>query len=676
MRCSDNQNGTFTNPVIFSDYPDPDIIRVGEDFYLASSSFTDAPGVPVCRSKDLVNWRIIGHAYERLPAGNPGYSMADGKVMYRGGSWAPSIRHHRGMFYICFNMPAEGFFMCSSPRAEGPYELTWFKGRELYDPGLFFDDDDRVYVVHGCGDLYLTELTADARATGGPDQYLLSSSYGQPMEGSHLYKRGGYYYICNTSRGYNGIQIVHRSRELRGGYDSRVICGDDMNYAGAGLHQGGFVDLADGETWFFLFQDRDYVGRVPVLMPVSWVDDWPRLGDPRNCWRVAPTFTKPRLDVEAAIETPEHGDDFDESKPGLQWHWNHNPDDARWSLTARPGWLRLSSNPAPGLMKARNTLTQKVMGGGCQGTVKLDTTGLRAGDLAGLCIMGFPAAFIAVEAASSGLRLAMVNDDKAIASSEPVEGAVIHLRAVADREGVGRFYYSRDDVHYQRLGDELIMQFSVKSFLGNKFGLFCYNVLPDGEGGYADFDYFRYECARRHPNYFSAFEELSFADYDAEHGTDTFRRTEKQPHQYLVNLHDGDWVRFDQIDFGEGARSFEVMAAPVGHGGRLEMRLGSPDGEVIGTCELPGNGEKNQWLCPWLRFHCDIKPVQGPQTLCIRVSGGEAHLARLDWFRFTALILSLWLILAATINSACAAAAHAWPKAHSRRISDAGLPWP
>ena len=636
MRYSDNGNGTFTNPVIFADYPDPDIIRVGEDFYLASSSFTDAPGVPVCHSKDLVNWRIIGHAYERLPAGNPGYNMEDGKVMYRGGSWAPSIRHHRGIFYICFNTPAEGLFMCESPRPEGPYQMTWFGGRELYDPGLFFEDDGRAYVIHSCGDLYLTELTPDARAIAGPERLLLSSSHGQPMEGSHVYKRGGYYYICNPSRGYYGIQIVHRSRQLLGPYDSRVICADDMNYSGAGLHQGGFVELAGGETWFFMFQDRDYVGRVPVLLPVTWEDDWPRLGDPANYWKVSATCRKPATGAAAPLETTEQGDDFDETAPGLQWHWNHNPDDQRWSLTARPGWLRLTAGFAGGLMTARNTLTQKILGHGCHGTVRLDIRGLRRGDVAGLCILGFPSAYIAVTVAETGWWLVMVNNDIEIERLEIArEGVgILYLRAEADREGRGRFYYSRDDVAYKSLGNELHMQFSVKSFLGNKFGLLCYNSIPEAEGGYCDFDFFRYECARRFGNDLDAFEEISAADYDAEHGTDTFRRTEKQPHQFLVNLHNGDWFRFDHIDFGDGAEKFEILAAPVGHGCEIELRLDSPDGEKIGACMLPGNGEKNQWICPWLKFSCEMKPLRGPQTLCLKMIGGEGHLARLDWFTF------------------------------------------
>ena len=301
----------------------------------------------------------------------------------------------------------------------------------------------------------------------------------------------------------------------------------------------------------------------------------------------------------------------------------------------RPGWLRIVSSPAAGLMSARNTLTQKITGQGCTATVKLDTAGMRAGDIAGVCILGFPSAFIGAETTGEETRLVMVNQDQRIATGPSLKEDIIHLRAEVTCEGLGRFYFSADDANYERLGDELVMQFSVKSFLGNKFGLFCYNMDAGVDGGWVDFDFFRYECARGAANHLDAFSELSFADYDAEHGVDTHRRAEKLPHQFLVNLHDGDWVRFDHIDFGEGADMFQLLGAPVGHGGELEIRLGSHEGEVFGTCLLPGNGEKNQWICPWLTLSCKMKLLRGPQAVCMRLRGAEGHLARLDTFRFS-----------------------------------------
>jgi beta-xylosidase len=631
MRIADNLNGTFTNPVIFADYPDPDMIRVGDDFYLASSSFTDAPGIPICHSRDLVNWRIIGHVYERLPASNPAYSMLDGQVAYRGGSWAPSLRHHKGVFYVAYCMPNEGFFLARSPKPEGPYEITQFGGVELYDPGLFFDDDDRVYVVHGANDIYLTELTPDARAIAGPPRLLYSTAYGNPLEGSHVHKLRGHYYVCNASRGYNGLQVVYRAEHIHGPYESRLLTADDMNYAGAGLHQGGFIDLPNGDLWFCLFQDRDYVGRVPVLLPVTWRDGWPVLGDAQNFGRITATCPKPALPPSAPSST-EGSDSFDAPAPGLAWHWNHNPDDARWSLSARPGWLRLQAGPAPDLLRARNTLTQKITGGGCTATTLLDASALREGDLAGLCVFGFPYAYIAVEQSAAGRRFVMVNDARRVAETAVPPFDVAWLRAEADAEGLARFSYSLDGEVFTALGDELVMQFSVKSFLGNKFGLFCFNSSGASPSGHADFDFLRYECARASANHYRAGEAIPAVAYDVEHGVDTQRVADKRPTQHLVCLHDADWFRFDHLDCGTGVDRLALRYLAIGDGGSLEVRLQHAEGSLLARCELPGTGQRWPWLCTWETKEFPLPTLPGVQSLCFCVRGGRGELFRLDRF--------------------------------------------
>jgi beta-xylosidase len=632
MRIADNLNGTFTNPLIFADYPDPDVIRVGEDFFLASSSFTDAPGIPICHSRDLVNWRVIGHVYDRLPSSNPAYSMTDGQVAYRGGSWAPSIRHHKGVFYVAYCMPNEGFFLARSSKPEGPYEVTWFGGVELYDPGLLFDDDDRVYVVHGANDIFITELTPDARAIAVRPRLLYSTAYGTPLEGSHAYKFGGCYYICNTSRAYNGIQIVYRSKQLHGPYESRLLTADDMNYAGAGLHQGGFVDLPNGDLWFCLFQDRDYVGRVPVLTPVTWTDGWPTLGNPDNYSKIAVTWKKPAVAQISAPSATEGSDEFDSASLGLAWHWNHNPDDSRWSLSARPGWLRLGSSFGSDLLHARNTLTQKITGGGCTATTLVDTSALLPGDLAGICILGFPHAFIAVERTAEGRRFVVVNDTRRVAETSLLSAETAWLRADADANGVARFAYSLDDESFTSLGDELVMQFSVKSFLGNKFGLLCFNPVVGAACGHADFDYLRYDCNRGPANHYRAGEFIPAVAYDDEHGTDTQRLADKRPAQILICLHSGDWAKYDHIDCGAGVNLLALRYLALNVGGTIEVRRGGPQGELITICPLPGTGQKWPWLCPWETKEFTMPPLKGVQSLCFCVTGGDGELLRLDYF--------------------------------------------
>ncbi len=634
MHHSDNLDGTFTNPLIHADYPDPDIIRVGADFYMVSSSFTTVPGVPVCHSRDLVNWRIIGHAYDRLPATNPAYSMLNGQMAYRGGSWAPSIRFHDGKFYICFCTPAEGTFICISDQPQGPYEMIPL-GIELYDPGLFFDEDGRVYVAHGANGISITELARDARSVRSDPVSIYETAFGTPLEGSHLYKRGGFYYLCLTSRGYNGIQVCLRSRHLHGPYEARVICGDDMNYAGAGLHQGGFVELASGETWFFLFQDRDWLGRLPVLQPVTWIDDWPMLGDPDNYGKACVTWRKPNLPATIGPTLPHGSDEFDLPRLNLQWQWNHNPDETRFSLSARPGFLRLISAPASELMRARNTLTQKIVGPESTATATLDMSGMRPGDLGGIAIVGFPYALIGVSNGESDRRIVMINDGKEIAAADlSRNNTTIRLRIHADVDGIAHFSYCLEGGAFLPLGDTLTMQFTVKTFLGNRFGLFCFNQRASGGDGHADFDDFQLDAATP-ANHFTAFKPIASARYDAEHGVDTQRPAEKLPRQYLHNINDGDWICFNHIDFGDGASVFHARVSPLMQGGTIEIRLDELDGPMIGQCVVRGDGNLNSWNFPFHEVSCPITSTSGVHRLYLRFVGPGRYHFRFDDFSFS-----------------------------------------
>ncbi len=632
MRYADNSNGTFTNPLIFADYPDPDIIRVGDDFYMVSSSFTTVPGIPVCHSRDLVNWTIIGHAYDRLPASNPAYSMVAGQVAYRGGSWAPFIRHRDGKFFIGFCTPAEGFFMCIADRPEGPYEILPF-GVELYDPGLLFASDGRVFIAHGSNGIFISELTGDARALKSEPVFVFQSPAGTPLEGAHLYERGGWFYLCLTGRGYNGIQTVLRSKNIHGPYEWRIISADDMNYAGAGLHQGGFVELAGGETWFFLFQDRDWVGRVPVLQPVEWVDGWPVIGDPANFGKAVVTARKPALPA-TALSVPERPDDFNKPGLGLQWQWNHNPDNSRWSLAERPGWLRLRPSHAPDLLRARNTLTQKIPGPACTATTALDLSAIAEHDFAGLSILNIPYGLIGASVRGDELTVLMQDDGEVVESRTLPRVPLIHFRADAGADGFARFSFSVDGVNFSALGRPFLMQFTVKTFLGNRFGLFCYRSVADGLCGHADFDGIELACLRK-DNRLSACGPIPFCNYDAEFGTDTQRIEEKRPSQFLVDINHGDWVRFDQMDFGDGAARIHVRAASIAQGGTIEVRLGDPGGELLAECRIPASGHLQPWMAPFADYDFPIRPLSGLQPLCFRFAGPGRYLFRLDHFHFS-----------------------------------------
>lgn len=505
--------------------------------------------------------------------------------------------------------------MCIADRPEGPYEMIPF-GTELYDPGLFFDDDGRAYVAHGANGLWLTELTADARAIRTPGVFISQSAFGNPLEGSHLYKRGGHYYWCITSRGYNGIQIVMRSRNIRGPYESRVICADDMNYAGAGLHQGGFVETPAGETWFFMFQDRDWIGRAPVLLPVTWTHGWPTLGDAGNFGKVPVTCRKPAGLPASAPAVPEGSDHFDAPHLDLRWQWNHNPDEAKWSLTERPGFLRLHASPASDFWHARNTLSQKMVGPASTATALLDTAGLRDGDIAGLAVLGFPHALIGMAQEAGRRRVVMINDGKEVADAE-ISAERVHLRCTANSHGIASFSYSTDGRQFTPIGNELVMQFSVRTFLGNRWSLFSFNRGSTSATGYADFDSFELNPIRP-ANDLSALETIPAARYDSEFGTDTQRFAEKSPRQRVVDIDDGDWLCFNHIDFGSGTvKQFTARASAIGAGGSIEIRLESLDGPLAGVCRVNATGV-DRWQAPFADHTCPVNCGAGVRKVFLR----------------------------------------------------------
>ena len=324
----DNGDGTFTNPLMWGDWPDPDVIRVGDDFYLVSTSMHYVPGSPVAKSKDLVNWEIVGYAVDRYDE-DPRYDMQGGNL-YLNGSWANSLRYHNGKFYVAFCTPygwgreTGHFSVCEAEKPEGPWKRTIFP-EYLYDPGLFFDDDGKVYVVHGQRKLYVTELNADARSVkkeaveiwnkGVDDSHGSGKSAG--MEGSHVYKINGMYYITCPAGGTEGWQVCLRSKNIYGPYEHKVIMQDDSSYPPNGLHQGGMVQLKNGDWWFIIMQDRGAIGRVPYLVPVTWKDGWPMLGvDGKD----AITYKKPEVGKTYKIQSPATTDEFSamavEPQPG------------------------------------------------------------------------------------------------------------------------------------------------------------------------------------------------------------------------------------------------------------------------------------------------------------------------------------------------------------------------
>ena len=485
---SDNGDGTYTNPVIAADFPDPDVIFVGDTYYMVTTTMFVFPGVTVLKSHDLVNWEYCSNAVPRFDF-SPCYNL-DGCKRYGHGQWATSMKYSNGRFYLLFITLDEGGFICSSDKAEGPWEIRKLP-RGFYDPGLFFDEDGRIYVAHGYSKISITELDKDF-APISKDSLVYTGDIRKGLEGTHVYRINDYYYLYCTYGGLDGIQVALRSKNIYGPYEQKVVIRDTIRGVNFGVHQGALIKTQTGEWWTMLFVDSGPFGRFPSLHPVTWVDGWPMVGvDGKGVIK----FKKPNVGKTYPISDLPTSDEFNEKTLGMQWGWNHNPDSTKWSLTQRPGYLRLATaKVVANLPEARNMLTQRPFAHYDQttptiGATKMNVDNMKDGDIAGLAIFQDPYAYIAVKQDNGLKQLIMVNNGETIAS-KPVKGNTLYLRTVAsNKTKKATFEYSFDNKSFTQLGNELIMKFNLSIFTGNKFCLF--NYATKELGGYVDFDWFR-----------------------------------------------------------------------------------------------------------------------------------------------------------------------------------------
>lgn len=502
------QAATFTNPVMWADLPDPDVIRVGDYFYMVSTTMHLMPGAPIMRSKDLVNWELVSYLFDKL-TDTPKYDMEGGTV-YGRGQWATSIRYHKGKFYALFSpndAPFRSYIYTTDDPAKG-WKLH-ARMNHFHDASLFFDDDDRVYVFSGTGKL--TELKSDLTGIkeGGVDVTLnvRDSEENGLLEGSRALKYNGKYYLLMISwpNGGKRRQLCYRADKITGPYEKKVILCD--NYAGFPyVGQGTIVDDANGNWYGWIFQDRGAVGRVPTLSPCKWIDGWPIIGDKDG--HVPATMELP---LEAQPEIPlVVSDDFSKKQLKINWQWNHNPVDEAWSLTERKGFLRLKTNKVVNsVFEARNTLTQRMEGPKCSGVVVMDIKNMKDGDRAGFSAFNDHAGLLEVARDGNSTVLSMKEEDVSLDNDKRVTGVKsktcgqidlgkaekIYLRVDADfRLGhdLATFYYSMDGKRWTKLGNDLKMRFDFrKFFMGTKFGIF--NYATKASGGYVDIDSFNYE---------------------------------------------------------------------------------------------------------------------------------------------------------------------------------------
>jgi beta-xylosidase len=506
----DNGDGTYRNPVLFADYSDPDVARAGDDYYMVSSSFNAVPAIPVLHSRDLVNWRLIGHAAASLPS--PRYDAPQ----HGNGVWAPSLRYHAGRFWVYFGDPDLGIFMTSARNPGGPWEpLTLVRqAKGWIDPCPFWDDDGRAYLVHAWaksragfnGVLTVNRMTADGRTLLDDGVQVFDGATAHPtIEGPKFYKRNGFYYIFAPAGGVKpGWQTVLRSKGVTGPYEDRIVLHQGRTSIN-GPHQGGWVETPKGDSWFLHFQDRGAYGRVVHLQPMVWRDDWPVIGeDPDGDGRGEPVlkWKKPSAVGGGGPTAPATSDEFSETERGLQWQWNANPKTEWASLTARPGFLRVVPQSIPSdlanLWLMPSLLFQKFPAPSFTATARIDARALGEGASAGLLVMGLDYAYLSVSRSASGLTLSRATCAQADKKSpETVDSVLavpagpIELRVTVDANASCLFSYSGDGRAFKAIGPVFAARPGM--WIGARVGLFATARPGVPASGHADIDWFRIE---------------------------------------------------------------------------------------------------------------------------------------------------------------------------------------
>lgn len=509
---ADQGNGTYKNPILNADYSDPDATRVGNDFYLVSSSFEDMPGLPILHSNDLVNWSIIGHALLRQPP----YDHFS-KPQHGNGVWAPAIRYHNGEYYIYSPDPDYGIYVLKAKNPAGPWSepVLVASGSGLIDPCPLWDDDGTVYLVHGWAGsragiksiITINKMNAEGTKVIDEGVMVFDGHETDPtIEGPKIYKRNGYYYIFAPAGGVpTGWQLVLRAKNIYGPYERKVVM-DQGKTTTNGPHQGAWVDTQTGEDWFLHFQDKGPYGRVTHLQPMKWVDNWPVIGsDPNHTGKGEPvmTYKKPNVGKVYPIETPAESDEFNTVELGKQWQWMANPK-STWLTTTNAGYLRLFSYMSPDTVKnlweAPNLLLQKTPADEFMMTTKMTfkpNTKLE-NEKAGLVVMGFSYAGLALKSKKDGIYLVYMDCKDAVKGKSEkeeslmkVSNTTIYFRVKVTAGAKCRFSYSTDGQNFTDAGSEF--QAEVGRWIGAKVGIFCTRTTQINDSGYADFDWFRVE---------------------------------------------------------------------------------------------------------------------------------------------------------------------------------------
>lgn len=502
----DNGDGTYTNPVIHADYSDPDVVRVGDDFYMIASSFNAAPGLPILHSKDLVNWALIGHALsQQVPL------QRFKQVQHGGGVWAPSIRYHKNQFYIYYPDPDQGIYLIKSRNIKGPWSAPKLiaEGKGLIDPCPLWDDDGRAYLVHAYAGsragfksiLVVKEMNVAGDSMLGKPVMVFDGHVSDPtIEGPKFHKRNGYYYLFAPAGGVStGWQLVLRSKNIYGPYERKVVM-HQGNSSINGPHQGAWIDTKDGKDWFIHFQDKDAYGRVVHLQPMVWKNDWPVIGndaDGDGTGTPVNTFKKP-VDNLANI-VPPSSDEFNQPTLSLQWQWQANEQEG-WAFAASNGFLRMlcskRTDTVSNWWNLPNILLQKFPAETFIASTKINTALSKENDQIGLMIFGLDNAYLSVIKKKEGeyiqLQTCTAADKGTMAQivfSQKINSKEMVLKLHVTKGGICYFGFSEDGKNYQNIA----IPFTAKpgKWVGAKLGLLATGTTISNDVGYADVDYFR-----------------------------------------------------------------------------------------------------------------------------------------------------------------------------------------
>jgi xylan 1,4-beta-xylosidase len=530
---ADNGNGTYSNPLFYEEFEDPDPIRVGDDYYLAGTTMHMMPAVIVMHSKDLVNWELASYCMDKLDLGNI-YRLEGGNI-YGKGIWAPCMRYHDGTFFVFSNTNNSGLQIFRSKSPYGPWEHNTIPDTRnpqsnlgRHDLSVLFDDElGKVFLISGSGAPYpIDEMSPDCRSITAVAAHRLAPQGGRMGEGHHLYKVKGKYYDVSAIPGGAVNQVVAKADSIDGPWTvTTMVEGESLgtpsgaparanaNNQGLWLHQGGMCDTPTGEWWSVIMSDHGNAGRMVSLVPITWDNDFPLIGLPGNLRKAPNTWIKPNVGNYKQDPKPAfvHDDNFDGPYLNPISQWNHVQDDTQWSLTERKGWLRLHPLAAPNLYNARNTLSMRPPAPESIMTVEIDAAGMKDGDNAGLGVIQSPCASIGFVKSAEGLVLqegssTVGGGGRRGGTTAPAPAIVrgpanppahlwLRLHCNFDTDQC-QYSYSTDGKQFTNLGPAFTASFSTSTtFQGIRPGLYCFNTSGQ-PGGYADFDNFTVEEPR------------------------------------------------------------------------------------------------------------------------------------------------------------------------------------